>query len=148
MCHRRVRLLLLLTLMFCLNAVAFAENQFQCLINLTKAPNWNQENVVVNIVDFGTKKVIQTINLTAETKTSPSVNSVIEPFDCNSHPIILLQASYTPSIWSTDVGKVYNSKDAYDLTTQILTAEKKGIEKIEVTLNFPNDFQGVPSLVN
>lgn len=133
---------------FVMAAVKHQPKPLQCLMTVTKKAAWSQESVEVKIVDFSTKQILETIVLAAATKTAPSVNSLTQAYNCIEHPIVQLEASYTPSIWSTDIGKIYSGKNIYNLTKQIFTAQAKNIKKLEIMANFPGDFLSVPMVVN
>lgn len=152
MIHRIIKLTVFVPSLFCFSTVAMAVNHQhkspQCLMTVTKKPVWSHENVKVKIVDFSTKQILKILVLAAATKTKPSVNSLTQTYNCVKHPIVQLEASYTPSIWSTDIGKVYSGKNIYNLTKQIFSAQAKNIKKLEITAIFPSDFLGVPMVVN
>lgn len=131
-----------------MTSYTYASRQVECWVIINKAPAWSKENVVVNVLDYSTKEVIQTLNLPGSTKNKSSINSDSQTFDCNQHTLIQMQASYTPRIWSTDVGKTYLSKNTYNLYQQLINARLAKINKLEITLKFPDDFIGVPEMVN
>lgn len=120
----------------------------QCYVTVNKALTWHHESVIVDVLDYNTKQIIQTLYLPAATKNKLSVNTETKAFDCLHHTMIQLEASYKPSIWSTDSGHKYVSQNTYDLYDQLVNAKKDNTKELIITVKFPDSFVGVPSLVD
>lgn len=147
MINRILKLTVSMCVVFYFFAYALANTPLQCSIIVNKDPTWANESVLVDIIDYATKQTIGTVSLPAATASEPSVNTATQVYDCK-YQILQVQASYTPSVWSTDEGKFFSGKQIYNLTSYIVEAPGKNVIKIEFTVNFPGDFLDVPALVN
>jgi len=148
MINKYAKLLFLSMIFFGFATIANASQAVQCLVTVKKNPLWKNESVTVKILDNQTKKQIGIVQLPAATSNKPSVNMATANIDCYKYSTIQLEASYLPVVWSTEQGKTYLSKNTYNFYNELQKAEALNTTALEVTLTFPKDFIGVPSLVN
>lgn len=96
------------------------------------------------------KDLLDTFVLSAETQKSQSINNVEKPFDCLKHRSLQFTATFSPEIWKNTEKDVYPSIKFWDVSKQVLEAQANGKAKKEIIINvkFPDDFNGVPELLN
>jgi hypothetical protein len=104
--------------------------------------------VTVTLLDYNTKQVITTFDLKKAdpSKNQPSVNKLQANFLCEAHSSIQFNAQYTPSIWSTDIGKIFESNQIWNVS-QALAAAPADTKNLNFIVTFPADFVGVPDLI-
>ncbi len=138
-------------------ALAYADSSknpdsdnLNCVLTITKPKSWYQQTVIINLLDFKTKQVIQTFDLQSADpdKNQKGIFSVSKTFNCEVYPQTQLQAHYFPVIWSTNKGRKYLSKEVFKLENQIEQAKKNNAKNLQIDVSFPNDFNGVPLQTN
>jgi len=132
--------------LFGVTAALAANNSFNCVMTITKPQDWQNQTVIINLLDFETKQIITRFELAAADPDAKkqSINSVTKTFDCGMYPETQLQAYYFPIIWSANKGKKYLSKEIFRLSAQIEAAEKSKAKNLEIEVSFPDDFSNVP----
>lgn len=122
--------------------------EIPCVATVVKDPGWEHYAVKIDLMDYSTKKLIAKLDLNAAKPAEKvaSINTVSQSFNCKQHPMIYFTVQYTPVMWQENKGKIYQSSNIWD-TYQQLQKIKPGTDKIEIKIHFPDDFQGVPELI-
>ncbi|MBA4697549.1 MAG: hypothetical protein H2069_09215 [Legionella sp.] len=107
---------------------------FPCFFTVAKDNCWEKYSVRVSITDTKTNKEIATIDI-PQGKLWGRVS-----LECQPSQQFLYKATFEPSFWQNDTGKVYQAKQYWSLPN-VVGKEDKGWE---VPICFPNAFAEVP----
>ncbi len=109
-------------------------NAFPCYITMVKNTCWTDYNVNVDVIDLATNKVVAAMSMPVGKSWDR------REFSCEPQQTVMLQATYSPSIWEKESGKIYYGKHEWSFPEKI----NKGEGAWNMTLCFSNDLQEVP----
>lgn len=102
---------------------------FPCYITMIKDSCWSNYNVTVDIVDLFTNKVM--VTMTMPKGKSWDRKEIV----CQPKQTVQLRATYTPTFWAKDAGKVHYGKRHWSFPDEV----KKGDAAWNMTLCFAKD---------
>ena len=141
---------LLLGLLLLIVTTSIFSAPTECIATATKDSGWANYDVSIDLMDYSTKKLISNLDLKAGNpkQNIAPVFTTSQTFDCEQHLMIYFKAEYTPVMWEANKGKTYHSSNIWDLTKQLQQLQiQSGATKLEIKINFPQDFVGVPTLI-
>ena len=129
------------------SSVVLANNV--CYIIITKNPKWSNYDVHITLHDFLTQTPIMNFTLPRVNPLHPNstLNTVSATFDCTRYQQIQLFASFSPAIWQNQKDTLFPSKDVWNIAQQVQSL-KPGQNQVELAIRFPEDFSGIPELIN
>ena len=107
---------------------------FPCYITMVKSTCWSSYNVNANIIDSASEKVLANINMPEGTSWGR------QEIDCQPKQTVELQATFSPTIWEKEEGKVYFGKRYWSFPEEI----KKDESAWNMTICYPGDFAATP----
>lgn len=120
---------------------------YNCVVVVSKNPQWSQYDVNISLHDFLTQRPIMTFHLPKASAKSQSLNMASAHFDCSQYQEIQFYATFSPPIWQNQANKVYSSTIVWNITQQ-LAALKNGQNQLQIQVKFPEQFANVPELIN
>ena len=122
-------IMLLLGVVTSIDALAFP-----CFITMVKASCWADYTVTVSVTKPGSDKKVATIVI-------PIGKSWIrQAFSCEPADTLSLKATFTPTIWESDEGRIYSASRDWRLPQAVV----KGDTAWNIPVCFPNAFSEVP----
>ncbi len=106
-----------------------------CYFTLAKDNCWLKYNVSVDVIDAMSAKVLTTVTVPA----GQLWTRVTFPCETNGQKL-MYRARFSPYIWESEKGKVYDAKDYWTLPNQV----KPGDSAWNVSACYPGDFSQVP----
>lgn len=107
---------------------------FNCYFTLVKDNCWLKYNVNVRVIDASTEKEVLSVSVPAGQAWAR------ETFACSPKQSLTYLASFTPVIWESEKGKVYNSVTNWILPDTI----KPGDKAWTISVCYPKSFVQVP----
>ena len=122
-------IMLLLGLCLSLNALAFP-----CFLTMIKDSCWTNYSLTVSLTDGSTGKVVTTVVV------PPGESWARQPFACRPAESLSLKATFTPTIWASDEGRIYSALQDWKLPEAVT----KGDTAWNLTVCYPAEFAEVP----
>lgn len=114
--------------------VVLQSHAFPCFITVVKDSCWTDYTVRVDVVDFRHNNLITTLVIPA------SKSFKRYEFVCEPGQTVAFNATFTPSFWEKEAGKVYSSQRSWSFPETI----GSGQSAWNMTLCFSGDFLEVP----
>lgn len=107
---------------------------FPCYLTFIKNSCWKNYTVTVDVIDTKNNKKMATITVPINGQWARG------QFECASTQTFGFVASFSPSIWESDVGKTYNATHYWSPPVGVVAGEVAW----NIGMCFPNDFSEVP----
>lgn len=117
-----------------LAALSSQASAFQCYITLVKDSCWGDYNVKMVVLNAVNNQPLATV------EAPKGKQWARQPFNCDPAMKLMYQASFEPTFWENDKGKVYWALRYWFLPGEI----KSGQSAWDIPVCFPSAFSAVP----